>query len=80
MALMAVAEALARVLECAVPLATESAPLADAHGQEKWVDVNLTTQTARAMIGGQAVYTALVSTGAPDFPSPTLNAASFGCC
>ena len=49
----------------------EVSPLADAHGQEKWVDVNLTTQTATAMIGGQAVYTGLVSTGAPDFPSPT---------
>src|SRR6266581_9277572 len=36
---MAVAEALARVLECAVPLATESAPLADAHGRVLAADV-----------------------------------------
>ncbi len=48
----------------------EQSPQADAHGQEKWVDVNVTTQTATAMIGAQAVYTALVSTGAPAFPSP----------
>ena len=48
----------------------EMSPLADAHGQEKWVDVNVTTQTATAMVGDQAIYTALVSTGSPDFPSP----------
>ena len=44
--------------------------MADAHGQEKWVDVNVSTQTATAMIGNRAVYTALVSTGQPAFPSP----------
>lgn len=48
----------------------EESPLADAKGQERWVDVNVTTQTATAMIGARAVYTAPVSTGAPDFPSP----------
>jgi lipoprotein-anchoring transpeptidase ErfK/SrfK len=48
----------------------EESPLADAQGQEKWIDVNVTTQTATAMIGARAVYTAPVSTGAPDFPSP----------
>jgi lipoprotein-anchoring transpeptidase ErfK/SrfK len=48
----------------------EESPLADAQGQEKWVDVNVTTQTATAMIGARPVYTAPVSTGAPDFPSP----------
>src|SRR5712691_2234953 len=36
---MAVAEALARVLECAVPLATVTAPLADAHGRVLAADV-----------------------------------------
>src|SRR5712691_6241411 len=36
---MAVAEALARVLEHAVPLATESTPLADAHGRVLAADV-----------------------------------------
>ncbi len=48
----------------------EESPLADARGEEKWIDVNVTTQTASAMIGGRAVYTALVSTGSPQFPSP----------
>jgi hypothetical protein len=48
----------------------EQSPLADAQGQEKWVDVNVSTQTASAMIGDRAVYTALVSTGSPQFPSP----------
>ncbi len=48
----------------------EESPLADARGQERWIDVNVTTQIATAMIGARAVYTAPVSTGAPDFPSP----------
>jgi len=48
----------------------EVSPLADPMGQEKWIDVNVATQTASAMIGGRPVYTALVSTGSPDFPSP----------
>lgn len=48
----------------------EESPLADARGQERWIDVNVTTQTATAMIGARAIYTAPVSTGAPDFPSP----------
>lgn len=48
----------------------ESSPLADPRGQEKWVDVNVTTQTASAMIGFQPIFTAPVSTGAPGFPSP----------
>ncbi len=48
----------------------EESPLADAGGAEKWVDVNVTTQTATAMVGDRAVYTAAVSTGSPAFPSP----------
>lgn len=48
----------------------EESPLADPGGQEKWVDVNVSNQTATAMIGDRAVYTALVSTGSPQFPSP----------
>lgn len=48
----------------------EESPLADPRGEEKWVDVNVSTQTATAMIGGRPVYTALVSTGSPQFPSP----------
>ena len=48
----------------------EESPLVDPQGQEKWVDVNVTTQTASAMIGARAIYTAPVSTGSPQFPSP----------
>lgn len=48
----------------------EVSPLDDPAGAEKWIDVNVTAQTATAMVGDRAVYTALVSTGAPDFPSP----------
>lgn len=48
----------------------EESPLADGSGQEKWVDVNVSTQTATAMIGSRPLYTALVSTGSPQFPSP----------
>jgi lipoprotein-anchoring transpeptidase ErfK/SrfK len=42
----------------------------DPQGDEKWVDVNVSTQTASAMIGARAIYTAPVSTGSPQFPSP----------
>ena len=48
----------------------EESPLLDPHGQEKWIDVNVTTQTATAMVADKPVYTALVSTGSPQFPSP----------
>lgn len=48
----------------------EESPLVSAGGQEKWIDVNVTTQRASAMVGDRAVYTALVSTGSPQFPSP----------
>ena len=48
----------------------ETSPLVDPKGQEKWVDVNVSTQTATAMVGAQVVYSAPVSTGSPDFPSP----------
>ncbi len=48
----------------------EESPLLDPHGQEKWIDVNVTSQTATAMVGDRPVYTALVSTGSPQFPSP----------
>lgn len=48
----------------------ETSPLADAGGAEKWVDVNVTKQTAAAMVGDRAVYTAPVSTGAAPFASP----------
>lgn len=48
----------------------EADPLADPQGQEKWVDVNVTTQTIRAMVGDRAVYTAPVTTGIAQFPTP----------
>jgi lipoprotein-anchoring transpeptidase ErfK/SrfK len=48
----------------------EESPLLDPHGQKKWIDVNVTAQTATAMVGDKPVYTALVSTGSPQFPSP----------
>jgi hypothetical protein len=48
----------------------EASPLIDPAGQEKWIDVNTTTQEARAMLGTTPVYTAPVSTGSPQFPSP----------
>jgi lipoprotein-anchoring transpeptidase ErfK/SrfK len=53
-----------------IPAPGEESPLTDPQGQEKWIDVNVTTQTASAMIGGRAIYTAPVSTGSPQFPSP----------
>jgi lipoprotein-anchoring transpeptidase ErfK/SrfK len=48
----------------------EESPLIDPQGQEKWIDVNVTAQTATAMVGATPVYVAPVSTGAPGFPSP----------
>ena len=48
----------------------EASPLADGRGEERWIDVDVTKQTATAMIGTRGVYTAPVSTGAPGFPSP----------
>jgi lipoprotein-anchoring transpeptidase ErfK/SrfK len=48
----------------------EASPLTDPDAAEKWVDVNVSTQTASAMIGDRAIYTAPVSTGSPQFPSP----------
>lgn len=48
----------------------ENSPLSDAGGAEKWIDVNVTTQTAAAMIGDTPLYIAKVSTGSPQFPSP----------
>ncbi|MEX2227222.1 MAG: L,D-transpeptidase family protein [Dehalococcoidia bacterium] len=48
----------------------QASPLSDPQGAEKWIDVNVTTQTASAMIGDAAIYTAPVSSGSPQFPSP----------
>ena len=48
----------------------EQSPLIDPGEYEKWIDVNVKTQRARAMVGDTVVYEALVSTGSPSFPSP----------
>jgi lipoprotein-anchoring transpeptidase ErfK/SrfK len=48
----------------------ETSPLTDGVGAEKWIDVNVSTQTATAMVGDRAIHTAAVSTGSPDFPTP----------
>jgi len=48
----------------------EASPLTNPDGAEKWIDVNVTTQTASAMIGDTAIFTAPVSSGSPQFPSP----------
>ena len=48
----------------------EPSPLTNPEGKEKWIDVNVTTQEARAMIGDTPIFTAPVSTGSAQFPSP----------
>jgi lipoprotein-anchoring transpeptidase ErfK/SrfK len=48
----------------------EVSPLDDARVDKKWIDVNVTTQTATAMVGELAVYAAPVSTGEARFPTP----------
>jgi lipoprotein-anchoring transpeptidase ErfK/SrfK len=44
-------------------------PVQDAGG-ERWIDVNLATQTVTAYEGSTPVYTTLVSTGLPNTPTP----------
>jgi len=39
-------------------------------GVEKWIDVDIARQTARAMVGDKAVFTAPISSGAPPFDTP----------
>jgi hypothetical protein len=39
-------------------------------GVEKWIDVNLSNQTAKAMVGDKAVFTAPASSGAAPFLTP----------
>ena len=49
----------------------ETSPLKPApKGVEKWIDVNLSTQTAKAMVGDEAVFSAPISSGAPPFDTP----------
>ena len=48
----------------------EISPVERTAGQEKWIDVDISEQVARAMVGERAVYTAKVSTGASPFDTP----------
>jgi lipoprotein-anchoring transpeptidase ErfK/SrfK len=49
----------------------EVSPIAPVpEGVEKWIDVDVSEQTARAMVGDQAVFTAPISSGEPRFPTP----------
>ena len=48
----------------------EASPLLDFGGEEKWIDVNLSEQTARAMVGERAVHVAAATSGAPGFETP----------
>jgi lipoprotein-anchoring transpeptidase ErfK/SrfK len=48
----------------------ETSPLLDFGGEEKWIDINLSEQTVRAMVGEQVVHVAGASTGAPGFETP----------
>lgn len=48
----------------------EASPFADAGGAERWIDVDLSEQRARAMIGDRTIYGARITSGAPPFESP----------
>jgi LysM repeat protein len=48
-----------------------SPPSSPASSGEKWIDVNLSTQTLQAYEGNRVVYTARVSTGIARYPTPT---------
>ena len=43
---------------------------AGAPSSGRWVDVDISAQTARAMEGDRVLYTAPVTTGRPEFPTP----------
>ena len=56
----------------ALELATAAPPEGVAFEEdERWIAVNLTTQRATAFIGAQPVRVALVTTGMPDWETPT---------
>ena len=48
----------------------ETSPVLDFGGEEKWIDVSLSEQTVRAMVGEQAVHVAAATSGAPGFETP----------
>lgn len=47
------------------------APVLSSDGNERWIDVNLSTQTLTAYEGNTPVRSMLVSTGLPNTPTPT---------
>jgi hypothetical protein len=49
----------------------ETSPLLDFGGAEKWIDVNLSEQTVRAMVGDEVAHVAAATTGAPGFETPS---------
>jgi lipoprotein-anchoring transpeptidase ErfK/SrfK len=53
-----------------VLLEGEVSPLADPGDREKWIDVDISEQVARAMVGEEAVFTAAISSGAKPFETP----------
>ena len=52
-----------------IPRPGELDSLADTSA-ERWIDIDLTTQTARAMIGDRVVHTVLITSGKPGFETP----------
>jgi len=46
------------------------APVPQDTSSERWIDVNLSTQTLTAYVGNGPVYTVAVSTGLPNTPTP----------
>lgn len=52
-----------------IPRNGELDSLADTSA-ERWIDIDLTTQTARAMIGDRVVHTAPITSGKPGFETP----------
>ena len=56
----------------ALELATATPPAGVAFDEdERWIAINLTTQRATAFVGAQPVRVALVTTGMPDWETPT---------
>jgi LysM repeat protein len=49
---------------------SSSVPATTAAAGDKWIDVNLSTQTLQAYEGSRVVYTARVSTGISRYPTP----------
>ncbi len=52
-----------------VPAAAQPVPSSAGRTGDKWIDVNLTTQTITAYQGQRAIYSAVVSTGLPRTPT-----------